>query len=97
MSYSYDDQERLLTISAAADEVSAPQELLRNTYDASGKLVEQSLADGEVYRYEHHQVAGKWRRWITVATPDGRSTEVYVEGWHASLWRTDRAVEQTAK
>jgi YD repeat-containing protein len=89
MSYGYDDQQRLLTLSVATNEDTAPQELLRNTYDASGRVTVQTLAGGEMYRYVHHAAKGKWRRWITVETPDGRSTEVYVEGWRAGLWRTD--------
>ena len=86
MSYAYDGQQRLVAVSAAPDETAVPQELMRNTYDAAGWLTRQTLGDGGVYSYVRHPVAGRGRMWLTVTTPDGHSTDVYGEGWHAALW-----------
>ncbi len=74
LSYTYDGQQNLLTVSAATADT-ASTVLVTNTYK-QGKLQSQTLADGSVYRYGYVFRGAATASIAAVRTPDGTTYEL---------------------
>jgi len=69
--YEYDDQQHLLAVSVSPDATTAPKLLLRNEY-MNGRVVRQTLANGEVYAYGYDSAGRDSVRAAVVRAPGGR-------------------------
>jgi len=69
--YEYDDGQHLLAVSVSPDATTAPKLLLRNEY-VNGRVVRQTLANGEVYAYGYDSAGTDSVRAAVVRPPGGR-------------------------
>ncbi len=90
--YEYDNAQHLLTVGVAPDATAAPQPLLRNEYD-NGKLVKQTLADGEVYSYDYLQKNGEPIQIAFVHTPEGKVLNIATDGDSSTIHEKDTQPE----
>lgn len=83
--YTWDDEQNLLTFSAAPDAHTEPRVLLRNEYD-HGILVKMTIADGGAYTFTYDPVDSVPARGLMLATPDGNAFRMWLSGENARLW-----------
>jgi YD repeat-containing protein len=85
--YEYDGTQHLLTFSVAPDAKAAPRIMLRNEYE-NGRVVKQTLADGDVYAYQYSVDSNGIVRSASVRTPVGRVFNIeFLKGYSDSTVR----------
>ena len=75
LSYTYDKQQNLLSLSVAPN-ASVPPVVLITNYFQNGRIIRQVLADGSVYTYDYLPVGDGEASTAAVRTPDGTRYEV---------------------
>jgi YD repeat-containing protein len=88
--YSYDIGHRVTQMSVVRKPDDLPAVVLRNEYDSSGRVIEQTLADGGVYRIEYGAASNNpSNRNVKVTEPSGRVLDVTRTSDFAYVVRTN--------
>ena len=70
--YTYDAAHHMTGISVIRKAGTVARRILTNEYDASGRVIRQTLADGSVYEIKYGPLAGKHATSVSLTEPSGR-------------------------